>query len=367
MCHESAGARKTAANLLAGIVNFTLRLKFSTRRTCATLATLILPAIAVDAQGAGPSVLIRCEQLSAEERARVEVRVLTELRTVRAPPGVLELTCEETSVRGGWRKDGALHDARNLSVAPGDDRTEMLLWISSLLLETAGDRSPGPAPPAGQDDPPATEGPELAPEESPALVPPAAPTEPPAQSGPPPAQENAEPGREQEKKSSPAFPFSLGAALLYGHYGTELAGSLGPELTGHLGVLGPFGGSAALSIAFGTEQPSSLTLIEGALSIGADYALFPGALLNVGPVLSFAQVSDGEVARGSLTAGVEASLRVQWPRPFGGFAQAGIRGLIDERRAVSTNQDDTVAFAGTLIPHWYPFFAIGGSYERAEH
>lgn len=313
-------------------------------------------------------VLIRCAELSPEERARVEVRLLTELRTFPNPPGVLELTCEKDSVRGGWLKDGKLYDARNLSVAPGDNRTEMLLWISSLLLETEGDRSPESAmgasaapakPPTVGETLPAEPSPEPPVDSGPKSEPVVAPALATASSA---TRAEAERPASRNDDRTP-IPLSVEAGLAYALYATEIAGALGPHVGGHFTILGPFGASILANVLFSTEQPASLDTLEGTLFLGADWAPLPFTQILFGPSLSWARVSGTNAARESLTFGVEASMKVFFPRPWGVFAQLGVRGLADERQVVVTDPDGTGSYSATFLPHWSPFLAIGGALD----
>lgn len=353
------------ARILLLFVNFTRDVNFSPGQIFLCCVLLSLPRLA---QGQSGPVAIHCDELSAEERARVEVRLLTELRTLPNPPGVLELTCENGAVRGGWLQGGTLHDARNLSVAPGDSQTEMLLWIASLLLETEGDRVAG-APGATRPPPPVSlpvpEGGAVPPSgvsPAPEPAPEAAPTTAATTALPSPA--DSEPSQSDERKTRPPEEaVSIEAGLSYAHYGAELDGALGPHLGGHLPVFGPFGATWAASVLFGTEEPASLNTLEGAFFLGADWAPLSVLRLSLGPSLSWARVADATIAHESLTFGIETSLKAVFPRPLGFFAQAGIRGLADERRVVWTDPNSAPGASATFIPHWSLFFALGGSLD----
>ncbi len=311
----------------------------------------------------GPEVLIRCDEISPEDRARVEVRLLTELRTLPGALGTLELTCTSTTVQGGWRTGDGLHDTRNLSVAPGDDRTEMLLWIGSLLLETQGDRQKGkpdetqpPAPPLTQAEQPPE--PEVrAPDTT--IAPPAPAL--PAQEEPPRPQAKEEPDPPSAKNERH---LSIDVGALYSHYGTEIEGALGPHLGATLSLLGPFGVSAHADLLFGTSQPRSISTLEGVFFVGGSFSPVNWAQVFLGPRLSFAELSTRSASRTSVTAGFEASARAAWARPFGGFVQVGLRVLLDERRVVLGQSDEPGAWAGTFVPAVSPFAALGGTFEK---
>lgn|GEM_PF-2462846 len=313
----------------------------------------------------GPEVLIRCDEISAEERARVEVRLLTELRTLPGAPGTLELTCTSTTVQGGWRTGDGLHDTRNLSVAPGDDRTEMLLWIGSLLLETQGDRQKGQ--PEEIQPPPETRTPI---EEPPEPEPPAPDTTD-APAPLPPAQGESEKSEEPETPADPSEPSAnnerallIDVGALYSHYGTEIEGALGPHLGATVALLGPWGVSAHADLLFGTRQPRSIGTLEGVFFVGGSFSPVSWAQVSLGPTLSFAELSATNVSRTSVTAGFEASARAAWAHPLGVFIQVGLRILADQRRVVLGQGDEPGGWAGTFVPAVSPFATLGGTFEK---
>lgn len=350
-------------NLPTGNASYTVGGKNSLRHRAWGILLGTLPS-PVWAQGA--EVLIRCDEINAEERARVEVRLLTELRTLPGAPGTLELTCTSTTVQGGWRTEGGLHDTRNLSVAPGDNRTEMLLWIGSLLLETQGDRQKGkpdeaqaPTPPSPQDrqpPEPSAPAPEATSEEAPS--PPDAEEKRPTPDSPSEVPPNQPPPRHRRH-------FGVDVGALYSHYGSEMEGALGPHLGAELGLVGPFGLSAHADLLFGTRQPRSIGVLEGVFFVGGSFSPTSWARLLVGPTLSVAELSAANASRVSVTAGFEASARAAWARPFGVFVQVGLRVLADERRVVLGQSDGPGAWSGTFIPAVSPFAALGGTFERA--
>jgi hypothetical protein len=74
----------------------------------------------------GWQVRVECPELSAEDRAELEVRHLVELKTLHVAPQVLVLRCEERSVLGGWEEAGKLGSQKLVTREPGDNLLELL-------------------------------------------------------------------------------------------------------------------------------------------------------------------------------------------------------------------------------------------------
>jgi hypothetical protein len=244
-----------------------------------------------------------------------------------------------------------MSETRSLSVGQQDDLPEMLMWLASLVLETANDRTeptaPAPPPPV----PSATSAPAQA-----------APVEAARAPGPPAAPEPPE----QRKPARWRLPrLSAGAGAAYAHYGHDVQGAFGPLVSATAFVSPNLGVSLAAGLVFGTERPSDLAMFEGSLTLGAEWAPLPWAGVSLGPVLSWAHVSSrrSDSAEDSLTAGLEASLKGEVPAgDFRFYAQVGARGLFDERQVSLVAPGQGASAPMVFIPNWYAFFALGVRY-----
>lgn len=330
--------------------------------------------------------------------------MLSQLRGMPQVVGTLELACERDRVRGGWSVGGELRHPRNLSLGAEDDRTEMLLWLASLLLETETDRSVGGAgmveatPDARVPDvetPPATE---LAVGASPAeirqpdarsadvVAPPASGAEEPAAREVLPAEESAKQdtssgaGTERERNNQEGTEAAVegepgdqaaGAAelgLSYSYYGRAVSSALGPRLGGEILVSPPFGIVLAASFLWGTSEPNALQLTEGTLFAGGSWSPLPWARVMAGPMLSWVRLAEagGEASRSSVTPGVEASVSVHWPKDgWAGFAQFGMQGRAEKRVVRFTSEDGSPDRTATYLSYWSGYLCLGVRFGTA--
>jgi hypothetical protein len=320
----------------------------------------------------GPTVRVRCDTfMGAEDQARVEVRVRSELRNRKPSAGTLELACEPTSVTGGWRLQGALVASKTLSVGPEDARPEMLLWLASLMLETANEPSTDDTFITGSTEVAAL-GPESQPEWLPAELSlsdatssrraPAAIERTRATlrsldlpSPPPPISE-----QKTYRKTEHRLIFELG--IRYAYYSGTVTGTLGPTLHAQVPLARAVSLAMAATLLMGTSDSRAFRLLDGAAFGGLSWAPFHGAEVTFGPTLSWARASEtrGEASRDSMTGGLEGSLKVRFAhRKLGLFSQLGVRSLADDRYLVTVGEPGAISEAEVLIPHWHAFFSAG--------
>jgi hypothetical protein len=312
----------------------------------------------------------------------VEVRLLVELRSLKALPGHIALRCTENSVSGEWLAGDLVQESRSFSRSEKDDAGELLLWLGSMLVEVHGDQKVT-APPDGSAPPASTANPQpskaalattdAAPPELTALTSVASPPQI-AASAPPSAQSAARSAKRPPSSSHPGSTFratppwrysgSLG--LSYEHWGSSVPGAAGALLEGDLLHRSNLGGYVRGQAAVGLGDAYGFGAAHYSISLGAVWAPVSWLRLGAGPVVSLASASgppevSAPQGSGSWSFGGELAARFVWPpRGWGGFAMLGLRGLTESREFTLDNRT-VLAF-----PNAQAFIALGVRWERAE-
>ena len=291
------------------------------------------------------AVEVDCVELGVEARSELEVRHLVELRALPGEPATLLIRCTEGSVEGAWRREGVILSSRSVTRTSGDDLLEVGHWLASMLIGVVEEQGALPAAPSA---PPKAA--EPAPEPSlpaPALEPRA--------NEPAPTSVLVGPV-EPPKPSRPAW--SVGAAVSYHLFGTELPGSIGPSLDGTLTLVDRFGLHGALGYEWSQGSAAGFSTREAWLGLHADFALLSWLSFEVGPALSILTVAGSTEATSagqtSATAGIDVALRGVAPWPgMGGFGSVGLRSLARSRE-VRVNEE-----AVLTVPSWQASFLLG--------
>lgn len=300
--------------------------------------------------------MVECAELSAEQRAEVEVRHLVELQSLPGEPSTLRLRCTSTSVEGVWQRGEATLSSRSVSRTPSDNLVEVTHWLASMLIGVRQEQGPQESDAASPDVTSVTL--QATPSPSPAGVAgePASTIES-ASSGPSPSSSAGAGDAPLPAPSPRRTPRSwgLGVAASYHLLGTEIPGTLGPSVDASLGLGGRFGLHLALGYEWSQGTAASISAGEAALGVHVTTALTPWLGVLLGPSLSIVNVaSSTSEAYWSTTVGAEFLLRGRLPNPgFGAFAAVGVRGLA-VARDVQLGDETSLT-----IPTWQGVFQLG--------
>ena|GEM_PF-2498019 len=307
-----------------------------------------------------PEVRVDCPELSPEQVALVEARQMGELLSQQVQGVTLLLVCSKDRVSGIWQEGGVTVESRFLSRNASDSAVELLHWLASVLLELRSQRS-GP-PPTGvgttavtsagvaTQAPPPTE-----PQAEPAPAPP-----PPAAAPEPTAAPAAAPSSAEPSAREPS-PWTLALAATYAHFGTEIAGALGPQAAVSYRILPRLELKAATDVRFGLGSSEGFGMFDVGLSVGASYDLFPFLSLALAPRLvltTFTVPPDVTGASAPVVAG-GATLLARGRLPLGRlrpFLDLGVEALTPAREATLTGE---TARTVLTVPSWQGLVALG--------
>lgn len=317
------------------------------------------------------AVVVECPELSAEQRAELEVRHLVELQALPGTPATLVIRCSEDAVEGSWQRQGVTLSKRSVTRAEGDDVVELGHGIASILIGvrevhaadsslTSSSAEKEGAPPSPPPDPsregvaPATSG-ETATSTNASL-----------KEDTPQVADAEREGAQQAEASpvsttSPAprrLPWSVGVGASAHYLGTQVPLTLGPVFEGTVRILDSVGVQAALSAEWGMGRADGFGVREIAPSVHADLMVTPWLSVLVGPVLSVLLVKGNTEVTSqrsvATTGGVEILLRGSTPwRGAGAFGAVGLRAL---GRAREVRVDGEIALS---IPQWQAGMMLG--------
>jgi hypothetical protein len=306
------------------------------------------PALAADW-----AVEVDCVELGIEARSELEVRHLVELRSLPGEPGTLLIRCSEGSVEGAWQRDGVTLSSRAVTRAAGDDLLEVGHWLASMLIGTVEEQGGLPAAPS--DQPTAVE-----PEPGPRSPAPVGKAEPTAEAAPAPEHpiERARAIAVAPARAPLRPAWTVGVAVSYHLFGSEVPGSIGPSLDGTLTLADRFGLHGAVGYEWSQGSAAGFSTREAWLGLHADFAVLPWLSFEVGPALSILTVTGSTAATSgeqtSTTVGVEVALRGVLPWPgIGGFGSLGLRSLARSREIRVEDQ------AVLTVPGWQASFLLG--------
>jgi hypothetical protein len=335
-------------------------------RSLLALCLLPVPALAQAEDGGQvpsrtPQVRVDCPELDEEARAAVEARQMSELLSQGVESGTLLLVCSPDRVSGIWQEEGVTLDSRFLSRNEGESAVELLHWLASVLLELRGQRD-APLPAARSDATQlavagsgqvavAATGPVEA-ADSPAV----SSASPPGDVGQgPEGAPRGVPSRASEP-SEGRWTLALGAA--YAHFGTEIAGALGPRFAVSYRVLPGLHVVTGIALGFGLGSSAGIGVIETAAAVGASYDIMPFVTVTLAPRLVLTNFSRPPEVTGS-TASVVAggfllSARAKVPlHPLRPYLDLGVEASTPIRRA-------TLDGASVLtVPAWQTVLALG--------
>lgn len=314
-----------------------------------------------DSSGA-PQVRVDCPELDEEERAAVEARQVSELLSQGVEDGTLLLVCSPDRVSGIWQENGVTLESRFLSRNEGERAVELLHWLASVLLELRSQReTPGLGGSSAAVQAESVDSRELA-----ALGATAAPAEV-TQAGAAPA---AAPGDQASgaKNESPAAPsrapeasqgrFTLMLGASYAHFGTEIAGALGPSVALSYRVLAGLHVMTGVTLEVGLGSSDGVGVIETAAAFGASYDILPFVAIALTPRLVLTTFSRPPEASGStapvVAGGALLAARGRVPlHPLRPYVDLGVEASTPIRRA-SLDGD-----AVLTVPAWQTVLALG--------
>ena len=269
---------------------------------------------------ASSEVRVECPELASEQRSAIEARQLSELLSQGGAVGTLLLVCSADRVSGTWQEGGVAVDSRFLSRNAGEDAVELLHWVASVLLEMRRERQSSTA---------------AAPAVAIAVTPTAAPdpsTDVPPSPGAQAAQPAAPPAAPSDERTPPAEhpvssapkPWTLGLAAIYAHFGTELAGALGPRLTVSHVLIPRLHLTAAADLKVGLGSSAGFGVLDASVALGVTFDVLPFLSVSAAPLLVITTFSapagamgpTAPVVAGGLVATVRARLPVAPLRPF---------------------------------------------------
>jgi hypothetical protein len=321
--------------------------------TAIALCFLVTPLRAQTAThdvAASSEVRVECPELASEQRSAIEARQLSELLSQGGAVGTLLLVCSADRVSGTWQEGGVAVDSRFLSRNAGEGAVELLHWVASVLLEMRRERQTSTtaapavaiavAPPIAPG--PSTEVPP--PAEAQAAVPAA-----PRAESPPPAERPA---------SSAPKPWTFGLAAIYAHFGTELAGALGPRLTVSHVLIPRLHLTAAADLKAGLGSNAGFGVLDTSAALGVTFDAWPFLSVSAAPLIVITTFSAPASATGPtapvVAGGLIATMRARLPvEPLRPFVELGVQAATPGRQ-VTLSGDPVLT-----VPAWQALVALG--------
>jgi hypothetical protein len=324
------------------------------------------PALA-DLNTAEPKWAVRvdCAELSAEDRAEIEVRHLVELETLQGAPQTLVLSCNETSVSGGWEHQGQVVSQKLVTRAKGDNLLELHHWLASMLASVgpgnlnvepevgASGAAPAQVEPNGAGSPPKDVPPVLA------TTPVDGTTS--GASLPPKNSRSDRPGELSSSSRALLHPWRVGFGGTYEHWGSEVPGAAGFLLDGSFTFHRPLALHASASYSWAIGDAAGFSARAGALGLHLEAEILPYFAVLAGPLVSLTELYDAQdgtrAAYNAVTLGGELFGRLNLPvRGLGAFLALGVRGLVSERR-IRLNGEDQLS-----VPAVQGLFVLGAEW-----
>jgi hypothetical protein len=303
-----------------------------------------------------PEVRVDCPELAPEQIARVEARQMSELLSQQVQGVTLLLVCSRDRVSGIWQEGGVTVESRFLSRNASDSAVELLHWLASVLLELRSQRQE--PPPTGAATVPVA-GAAVATQAAPATEPKAEPAP-----VPPPAAAPPEPAASASSVDSPPrrpSPWTLELAAVYAHFGTEIAGALGPQAAVSYRILPRLHLRAAADVRLGLGSSEGFGMFDVGFAAGASYEVLPFLSLSLAPRLVLTTFTVPPEASGSggpvVAGGAMFVARGRLPlHPLRPFVDLGIEAVGPVRQATLT-QDPVVPVL--TVPNWQGLVALG--------
>jgi hypothetical protein len=267
-----------------------------------------------------PEVRVDCPELSAEQRAAIEARHVSELVSQGGARGMLLLVCSGDRVSGTWQEDAVVLDSRSLSRNEGEDAVELLHWVASVLLEMRHERETS----AGMVQPSAAAAIPVMTSEPAETAPPVPQAQAAKPADTPPTRPADSAPSATGSQGSTRKPWTLGLAAAYAHFGTEIAGALGPRLTVDHVLVKRFHLTAAVDLKAGLGSGAGFSMLDVAVAVGATYEIVPFLSVTAGPLLvvttfqapAGATGSSSAVVSGGFVVSARARLPLESLRPF---------------------------------------------------
>lgn len=311
-------------------------------------------AVPGEARGADSAAEVRvdCPELDSEQRAAIEARHMSDLVSQGVSSGTLLLICSEDRVSGTWEEHGVVLESRFMSRNAGESAIELLHWLASVLLEMRQEHGGGGATEGQDGESSASALPvePLAPEaEASATLPPG----PVVHSGAEPLAPTAAPA-----EPSLAETWTLGLSASYAHFGTELAGELGPAVTLRWSLGRRWGAFAAADVKVGLGSNQGFGVVDMSAALGAFFDVVPFLTILLSPelVLSTFTAPPGTTGAQSLVPafGLAGFVRARWPlRAVRPFVDVGAQ-LVTPVRQVTLEGAPVLT-----LPEWRALLAAG--------
>ena len=306
-----------------------------------------------------PEVRVDCPELAPEQVAAIEARQMGELLSQQVRGVTLLLVCSQDRVSGIWQEGGVTVESRFLSRNTNDSAVELLHWLASVLLELRKQRQE-PLPTGASTA--AMTGAEALTQAPPATEPraEAIPTPPPAAVAPEPAAEPAPSttASSVDPSAHESSPWTLALGATYAHFGTEIAGALGPQAAVSYRIQPRLELKAATDVRIGLGSSEGFGMFDVGFAIGVSYDVLPFLSLALAPRLvltTFTLPADTTGSNAPVVAGGAALFaRARLPlRPLRPFLDLGVEVLTPAREA--TLESETVL----TVPQWQALVAVG--------
>jgi len=303
-------------------------------------------------------VRVDCPELEPEAVAAVEARQMSELLSQGVTHGTLLLFCSPDRVSGIWQEQGVTVDSRYLSRNEGESAIELLHWLASVLLELRKQREAMP-PPAGDAAAataaisatsgagPTEDG--ATPEEPPPSERTQGETSKAAEAAGAPSQTSAEPRLR---------PWTASLGVAYAHFGTEIAGTLGPRGALSRQLIPRLHALALADVKFGLGSSEGFGVVDFSAALGATYDIFPFLSVALAPRLVLTTFSAPPTTTGVtgpiVAGGVLAAVRGRIPlNPLRPYLDIGLEAAGPARQV-------TLAASPVLtVPVWQALVAAG--------
>lgn len=312
----------------------------------ATALWALWVSIPVCVANTGLEVMVDCPELDAEQRAAIQARQMSELRTRSIDEGILSLSCTADEVLGVWSQQGEIYSQRKMSRESGDDVNELLQWLGGMLIDTRG-ASPLSAV-QGEGPPPEEESATVAAENVPT-----APEQ--TRVALPTVLASAKP---QSSGLSSTSVWRVGIGGVFHLWGTQVAGTLGPEVEVDALWRRKWGAALRWGALFSADSPSGFGVQDYQVGALAQWSPFEELRVGLGPLVSLLNVAAPQeaVGRASTLVTWGASVRGEYSHEVWKtilFAAVGMDWLATRREILLNDQVLIVA------PAWQGAFNLG--------
>ncbi len=321
-----------------------------------TIALLLVTSSSSSLADEGLQVTVACAELDPEQRAAIQARQLSELRTRGIDEGTLMLACSVGQVSGTWSRAGENYAQRTMSREPSDDVSELLQLLGGIVIDT---RQSTPLPPREEQEP-IDEVPEVESKQNVALATVAEQKDQKRPQPEPQQPKNSTPAFNQESEGQPTAPpvWSLGLGVAFQLWGTAMVGTLGPEVEVAASWKQTWGCALRVGAQFGLQNPREFSLRDYHIGALALWSPVERVRFGLGPFVSLLDVTAPQLAVGNASSLTTwgASVRGQYAYEMSGFSLFANTGLdwLATRREILLNDEVVIQ-----VPTWQGVLTLG--------